>query len=722
MTEVSTAGEANEVTVSEPARTRHAELSQELEDAAYRYYVLDSPTLSDADYDVRMRELQELEERYPALRTPDSPTQKVAGGYSTQFTPVEHLERLMSLDNVFSTEELVAWAGRATREQPVDRWLCELKIDGLAVDLVYENGRLVRAATRGDGRTGEDITANVRTLDQVPTRLTGGAVPELLEVRGEVFFPVDQFEALNVTLIDQGKAPFANPRNAAAGSLRQKDPRITASRPLRLTLHGLGARRGFAPASQSGAYEMLAELGLPVSRYHRVVGSLPEVTDVVAYWGEHRHEVEHEIDGVVVKVDDFGLQRRLGSTSKAPRWAIAYKYPPEEANTKLNDIVVSIGRTGRATPFAVLQPVHVGGVTVGQATLHNSDEVRRRGVLIGDTVVVRRAGDVIPEVVGPVVALRTGDEREFVMPTECPACGTVLQREEGQVDIRCPNAVACPPQLQWSVFHFAGRSALDIDGLGFETAGVLTAAGIVGDVGDILHLTPGSFEGLRGFGAKKIEQIMAGLELARTRPLWRLLVGLSIRDVGAPTAQALAREFRTLEALQAADVERVQQVEGIGPKTAAVVVGWFTDERHQDILRRIRKGGANTSDEGEDEGPRPLDGLSIVVTGSLEGYSRDSATESVQQRGGKVTGSVSKKTDFVVVGADPGRSKYDKAVQLKVPLLDENGFTTLLQAGPEAARAVVLTPETDDDAEAATEPATEAATEPASGAAGSDDA
>jgi DNA ligase (NAD+) len=678
------------------AVSRHAELSHELEDAAYRYYVLDAPTLSDQDYDVRMRELQAIEEEYPALRTPDSPTQKVAGSYSTLFTPVEHLERLMSLDNIFSTEELIAWAARAEREQQVPRWLCELKIDGLAVDLVYENGRLVRAATRGDGRTGEDITSNVRTLDQVPTTLTGSSVPELLEVRGEVYFPVDEFESLNASLVEAGKPPFANPRNAAAGSLRQKDPRVTASRPLRLTLHGLGARRGFSPASQSEAYQMLAELGLPVSHYYRLVDTLPEVPEVIAYWGEHRHDVEHEIDGVVIKVDDFGLQRRLGSTSKAPRWAIAYKYPPEEANTRLNDIVVSIGRTGRATPFAVLQPVRVGGVSVGQATLHNSDEVRRRGVLIGDTVVVRRAGDVIPEVVGPVAALRTGDEREFVMPTECPACGTTLQREEGQVDIRCPNAVACPPQLQWSVFHFAGRSALDIDGLGFETAGVLTAEGRLRDVGDILHLTPESFEGLRGFGPKKVQQIMSGLEAARTRPLWRLLVGLSIRDVGAPTAQALARSFRSLDALAAADVEQVQQVEGIGPKTATVIVGWFVDERHQDIVRRIRAGGANVSDEGTDDAPRPLDGISVVVTGTLEGYSRDSATEAVQARGGKVTGSVSKKTDFVVAGADPGRSKYDKALSLKLPLLDESGFTVLLQQGPEAARAAVALPEDDD--------------------------
>ncbi len=667
--------------------------------------MLDQPTLSDADYDTRMRELSALEEQFPSLRTPDSPTQKVAGGFSTLFTPVEHLERLMSLDNVFSTEELTAWAARAQREQAVARWLCELKIDGLAVDLVYENGRLVRAATRGDGRTGEDITGNVRTLEQVPTRLTGPDVPELLEVRGEVYFPVSEFEALNATLVEQGKAPFANPRNAAAGSLRQKDPRVTASRPLRLTLHGLGARRGFSPPSQSAAYESLAELGLPVSRYYRLVDSLDEVVGVVAHWGEHRHDVEHEIDGVVVKVDDFGQQRRLGSTSKSPRWAIAYKYPPEEANTKLNDIVVSIGRTGRATPFAVLQPVHVGGVTVSQATLHNSDEVRRRGVLVGDTVVVRRAGDVIPEVVGPVVGLRTGDEREFVMPTECPACGTTLQREEDQVDIRCPNAVACPPQLQWSVFHFAGRSALDIDGLGFESAGVLTEKQIVHDVGDILTLTPADFEGLRGFGPKKVQQIMDGLEAARTRPIWRLLVGLSIRDVGAPTAQALARDFRSVDALAEADVERIQQVEGIGPKTASVIAAWFADPRHQDILRRLREGGATFADEGVDEGPRPLDGISVVVTGTLDAYSRDSATEQVQALGGKVTGSVSKRTDFVVVGADPGRSKYDKALSLKVPILEEPAFAVLLEQGPDAARAMAVVPEEIPVEEAAEPPA-----------------
>ncbi len=675
---------------SSAERQRYGELSQELDENSYRYYVLDQPTASDADYDTLMRELLALEERYPELVTPDSPSQQVAGGFSTLFEPVSHLERLLSLDNVFSAEELAEWAARAQREAPVSAWLCELKIDGLAVDIVYENGRLVRAATRGDGRTGEDITNNIKTLKTLPTRLSaagGVPVPELLEVRGEVFLPLAAFEQINQALVEAGRPPFANPRNAAAGSLRQKDPRVTASRPLALTLHGLGAHRGFEPAAQSDAYAKLGALGLPVSKYAKVLTSLGEVQAFVEHWGAHRHDVEHEIDGVVVKVDDFGLQRRLGATSKAPRWAIAYKYPPEEVNTKLNNIIVSIGRTGRATPFAVLEPVRVGGVTVGQATLHNENEVARRGVLIGDTVVVRRAGDVIPEVVGPVVGLRDGSEKAFVMPTHCPACGTELARELDQVDLRCPNHVGCPAQRVWSIFHFAGRSALDIDGLGFETARLLSSNEIVEDVGDIMRLTPASFEGLPGFGVKKIEQIMRGLEHAKTQPLWRLLVGLSIRDVGAPTAQTLAREFRTLDALETADILRIQEVEGVGPKTAAVIAGWFADPGHQKILEKLREGGVNLSDIGEAEGERTLDGISVVITGTLDGFSRDSATEAVQNLGGKVTGSVSKKTDFVVAGADPGRSKYDKALALGVRLLDEAGFAALLTDGPAALRA-----------------------------------
>jgi DNA ligase (NAD+) len=675
------------------ARERHALLCRTLDENAFRYYVLDAPTISDAEYDALMRELRELEQAHPSLRTADSPTQKVMGTFSTDFTPVDHLERLMSLGNVFSDGELREWAGRARKEAASARWLCELKIDGLAVALVYRDGRLVRAATRGDGRTGEDITPNVRTLRQVPAELTGDGIPPLLEVRGEVFIATSDFALINERLVAEGKAPFANPRNAAAGSLRQKDPRVTASRPLSLTLHGIGAREGWEPESQSAAYEQLATWGLPVSEHYRVLDDLDGVLGYIAHWGEHRHDVEHDIDGVVVKVDQVPLQRRLGATSSAPRWAIAHKYPPEEATTKLHDIRVNVGRTGRVTPFAYMEPVHVGGVMVKLSTLHNQDEVRRKDVRIGDTVVVRRAGDVIPEVVGPVVALRDGTEREFVMPTHCPECGTELGRPEGEVDVRCPNTVSCPAQLRESVFHFAGRGAMDIDGLGYETAIALLQAGRLTDVGGVFHLTEESFEGLRGFGPKKREQILRGIEQARDRPLWRLLVGLSIRHVGPTAAQDVARQFRTLDAVMAATPEELAAVDGVGPVVAQALHDWFLDPRHREIVERIRAGGARTADEGADEGPRPLEGVTVVITGTLPSYSRDGATEAVQERGGKVTGSVSKKTDFVVVGSDPGASKYDKAVKLGIPLLDDAGLTTLLQEGPDAARAVATSPD-----------------------------
>ncbi|HET8657700.1 MAG TPA: NAD-dependent DNA ligase LigA, partial [Micromonosporaceae bacterium] len=426
-------------------RERHAVLSQEVEDHRYRYYVLDAPTVSDGEFDALMRELEELEQRFPALRTPDSPTQKVGGTYSTQFTPVTHAERMMSLDNAFVDEELVAWAERVERDAggPV-RYLCEPKVDGLAINLTYRAGRLVRAATRGDGRTGEDVTPNVRTIREVPERLAGPDVPRLLEVRGEIYFPIEAFADLNASLVEQGRAPFANPRNAAAGSLRQKDPRVTAGRPLRLVVHGIGARDGFEPPAQSAAYEALAGWGLPVSSRWRVVADLPGVRDYIAFYEQHRHDVEHEIDGVVVKVDEVSIQRRLGSTSRAPRWAIAVKYPPEEVNTKLLDIRVNVGRTGRVTPYAQLAPVRVAGSTVAFATLHNQHEVERKGVLIGDTVVLRKAGDVIPEIVGPVVEQRDGTQRPFTMPEHCPECGSPLApAKEGDVDIRCPNNRSC---------------------------------------------------------------------------------------------------------------------------------------------------------------------------------------------------------------------------------------------------------------------------------------
>ncbi|GAA0632846.1 NAD-dependent DNA ligase LigA [Sporichthya brevicatena] len=693
---------ADEVEVPEMAdvpaevRAQHAELSEELSDALYRYHVLDRPTLSDADYDAKMRELVGLEEKYPSLRTPDSPSQRVGAAISTDFAPVEHLERMMSLDNAFSAEELAAWAARVEKEVGVGaEYLCELKVDGLAVALVYEKGRLVRAATRGDGSTGEDVTPNVRTLENVPDRLQvpdGGEIPDLLEVRGEVFFPVAGFEELNASLVAAGKAPFANPRNTAAGSLRQKDPRVTASRKLKLVVHGIGASSGVTYERQSGGYDLLASWGLPVATTAKVVTDLTGVQKFIDHYGEHRHSVEHEIDGVVVKVDQRDLQRRLGSTSRAPRWAIAFKYPPEEVNTKLLDIQVNVGRTGRVTPFGVMEPVKVAGSTVEMATLHNASEVKRKGVLIGDTVVLRKAGDVIPEIVGPVVDLRDGTEREFVMPTHCPSCGTELRPEkEADVDLRCPNSRSCPSQLRERIFHVASRNALDIEVLGFKAATALLDAGVLTDEGDIFTLDETKLLGVDLFTTKagKLSangaKLLANLDAAKERALWRVVVALSIRHVGPTAAQALAREFRSVDAIAAASEEELANTEGVGPTIAAALREWFAVDWHRDVVEKWRAAGVRLAEEVTDEGPRPLEGVTVVVTGSLTGWSRDEATEAVQKLGGKVSGSVSKKTGFVVVGDSPG-SKYDKAVSLKVPVLDEEGFAVLLSDGPDAAR------------------------------------
>jgi DNA ligase (NAD+) len=678
------------------ARERHATLSAEITDHQYRYYVLDAPTISDAEFDTMLRELEALEAEYPGLRTPDSPTQRVGGTFSTQFTPVTHIERMMSLDNAFDAGELAAWAERVERDAGgTVPYLCEPKVDGLAINLTYEGGRLVRAATRGDGRTGEDVTPNVRTIRDVPERLTKdadfGAPPALLEVRGEIYFPVGGFADLNAALVEQGKPPFANPRNAAAGSLRQKDPRITASRPLRLVVHGLGARRGFQPEAQSEAYAALTAWGLPTSDRWRVVPDLDGVRDYIDYYAVHRHDVEHEIDGVVVKVDPVSIQGRLGSTSRAPRWAIAFKYPPEEVTTKLLDIDVNVGRTGRVTPFAVLEPVRVAGSTVALATLHNAREVARKGVLIGDTVVVRKAGDVIPEVLGPVVDLRPGDARPFEMPTSCPSCGTALApAKEGDVDIRCPNSRICPAQLRERVFHLAGRGALDIEVLGFKAAGALLDSQVITDEGDLFFLDEEKLsqapffvnkDGSLGSNAVKL---LENLAEARQRPLWRVLVALSIRHVGPTAAQALARHFGAISAIEAASEEDLSSVDGVGPTIAVSLKEWFAVDWHRDVVRKWTDAGVRMAEERVDEGPRPLDGITVVVTGTLSGFSRDQAAESVQSLGGKVSGSVSKKTDFVVVGENPG-AKAEKAASLKVPVLDEAGFRVLLAEGPEAA-------------------------------------
>lgn len=689
----------------------------------------DQPVISDGDFDKLLRALEALEEEYPELRTPDSPTQKVAGQYETEFTSVEHRERMLSLDNAFDDEELATWAERVARDvgTPDFHYLCELKVDGLAVNLTYEHGRLTRAATRGDGRTGEDITPNVRTIADIPERLHGERIPELVEIRGEVYFPMEAFEGLNARLVEAGDKPFANPRNAAAGSLRQKDPKVTASRPLHMVVHGIGAREGFDIDCLSHAYELLREWGLPTARHNRVVGSLAEVREFVAYFGENRHSVEHEIDGVVVKLDEIPLQGRLGSTARAPRWAIAWKYAPEEVNTKLIDIKVGVGRTGRVTPYAQVEPVTVAGSEVEFATLHNQEVVKTKGVLIGDTVVLRKAGDVIPEILGPVADLRDGSEREFVMPAECPECGTPLKpMKEGDIDLRCPNARTCPAQLRERLFFLAGRQCLDIESFGKVAAAALTrplepAEPPLVDEGDLFDLTIEQLLPIKAYvldqdsglpkrdpktGEEKIVTVFANqrgepkknalamlenIAAAKTRPLARFINGLSIRHVGPVAAEALAREFRSLERIEQASEEELAAVDGVGGIIATAVKQWFSEEWHREIVRKWRAAGVVLEDEGagEDVGPRPLEGLTVVVTGTLEKFTRDGAKESLQSLGAKVTGSVSKKTAFVVVGENPG-SKYDKAMQLKVPVLDEEGFTVLLEQGPEAAREAAV--------------------------------
>lgn len=675
-------------------RRQWQDLAETVREHQFRYYIKDAPVVSDAEFDALFNELLALEERHPELRVPDSPTQLVGGaGFATEFAEAQHLERMLSLDDVFDRDELAAWHTRVVNEIGGDtNYLCELKIDGVALSLVYRDGRLERAATRGDGRVGEDVTLNARTIDDVPEKLRPNqdfAVPALLEVRGEVFFLLADFEALNASLVEDGKAPFANPRNSAAGSLRQKNPAVTARRKLRMICHGIGRTEGFTPATQHEAYAALHAWGLPVAAQTARVQGLDAVEERIQYWGEHRSELEHEIDGVVVKVDDVALQRRLGATSRAPRWAVAYKYPPQEAQTELLDIRVNVGRTGRVTPFAFMTPVKVAGSTVGLATLHNAGEVKRKGVLIGDTVVIRKAGDVIPEVLGPVVDLRDGTEREFVMPTECPECGTTLApAKEGDADIRCPNARSCPAQLRERVFHVAGRGAFDIEGLGYEAAIALLKAGVITDEGDLFSLTEDDllrtdlFRTKAGTLSANGKRLLGNLDKAKKVALWRVLVALSIRHVGPTAARALATEFGDLDEIMAAPTERLAAVDGVGPTIAAALTEWFTVDWHRAIVDKWKAAGVRMADERDSSVPRTLEGLTVVVTGSLAGFSRDDAKEAILARGGKAAGSVSKKTDYVVAGDSPG-SKYDKAVELGVPVLDEDGFRRLLDDGPQ---------------------------------------
>ena len=601
MSETPTTPAAEQPSDVVPDEVRHEweTLAEEARGHQFAYHVRDAPTISDGDYDLLMRRLNALEDDHPSLRTPDSPTQQVGGAiFSTDFTAVDHLERMLSLDNAFSTDEMLEWNARVTRDAGgADlHYLCELKIDGLAVNLLYEKGRLTRALTRGDGRTGEDVTLNVRTVRGIPTELEPTPthpLPDLVEVRGEVYFPIEAFGELNAQLVEAGKPPYANPRNTAAGSLRQKDPRVTASRELRMLVHGLGKREGFDLTRQSEAYAALAAWGLPVSSHFRVVDSIDEVNAFIAHTGEHRHDVEHEIDGVVVKIDEISVQRRLGSTSRAPRWAIAFKYPPEEVNTKLLDIQVNVGRTGRVTPFGVMQPVVVAGSTVERATLHNATEVVRKGVLIGDTVVLRKAGDVIPEILGPVVDLRDGTEREFVMPTTCPACGTALAPEkEGDKDIRCPNSRSCPAQLRERLSSLAGRGAFDIEALGYEGAVALLDSGVLDDESTLFGLTAADIAGAalhprreedrprrrrrrRAGALGERPEARRQPRSGEAEPLWRVLVALSIRHVGPTAARALAQHLGSMQRIREASVDELAGVEGVGSVIAESVRDWF---------------------------------------------------------------------------------------------------------------------------------------------------
>ncbi len=658
------------------AKLRVEELRAEIEHHRYRYHVLDDPEVADAEYDVLMRELRELEDRFPELQTPDSPTQTVGGAPAALFAPVTHRAPMLSLDNAFSLVELDAWYERLLRAGGQGaRFACELKIDGVACALTYERGRLTKAATRGDGRVGEDITANVRTVQGIPRTLGVAEAPPMIEVRGEIYFPVKGFEALNEQLTADGQRPFSNPRNAAAGSLRQKDPKVTASRPLRLWVHSFGAAEGIAFDSHLGFLTWAADAALPVPPTTEGRDSLEGVKGFLQHWEAHRHSVDWEIDGTVIKVDQTDLQRELGTTSHAPRWAIAYKFPPEERTTTLERVDVHTGRTGKVTPFAVLDPVFVGGVTVTYATLHNEDEVHRKDVRPKDAVIVRRAGDVIPEIVGPVLSKRKRGARRWKMPTACPSCGTALVRREGEADWRCPNKRGCPSQgIEW-LFHFAGRGAMDIEHLGYMTVMRLLEAGLIEDPADIYALDAQKLGQLPGFKDKAIANVLSQVEVSKDRPIWRLLVGLNIRHVGSHVAQVLARAFGSIDALAAASEDEIDAVPEIGPEIAATVAEWFAEGENRALIEKLRAAGVRMADErtAAEEGPQPLAGLSIVLTGGLETMSREEATERAQAAGARVSSGVSKKTSFVVAGENPG-TKMANAEALGVEVIDEPEF------------------------------------------------
>lgn len=666
-----------------------AALAEQIREHQFYYYVLDKPIISDAEFDKLWRELVELEEAHPESRDPHSPTLEVGGGLETTFAQSDHIKAMMSLDNVFDDAEFHAWTERVLKEVNAPSWLCELKIDGLAINLLYEEGKLTKALTRGNGKTGEDVTLNVKTIHGVPHLLKSGAkggdIPALIEIRGEVYFPIAEFNELNAAIIESGKVPFANPRNAAAGSLRQKDPKVSASRPLRLLVHGVGAIEGREFISQSEVYAALAEWGLPVSSHVERYQDIADVREYIAKFEQARHSLEHEIDGVVIKVDQFAMQSILGATSRAPRWAIAYKFAPEEVVTKLLDIKVSVGRTGRVTPFAHMEPVKVAGSTVTNATLHNQEEVERKGILIGDHVVIRKAGDVIPEVLGPVKSKRTGAERAFVMPTKCPECGSTLRAiSEGDVDIRCPNNQNCPAQLRERLYYIGSRAALDVDVLGYEAAQALLDDDIVRDERDLFSITLEDLMNSEFFTKKDgsasaiATKFIDGLERAKSRALWRVLVALSIRHVGPTAAQALVRAFGSIPAIAKATPEELSAVDGVGPTIAQAIIEWFDIPWHKEIVESWQRAGVVMREE-QSESDQRFAGLTFVLTGTLSGFTREQADEEITRRGGKSAGSVSKKTSYVIVGDSPG-SKYDKAIELGVPVLDEAAFVKLLEA------------------------------------------
>lgn len=713
-----------EVSLTPEIRDEYAQLIDDVRDARRAYYTDDAPTISDAAYDALYRRLEEVEALYPELVANDSPTQEVGGEASSAFAPVTHRARMYSLEDVFSDEELRAWLTKAQENSQAisgknPTWLTELKIDGLAVNLLYRNGALVRAATRGDGTTGEDVTHNVRTIATIPQRLSGQNHPEEIEIRGEVFISSADFKALNEKIVAEGKNPFANPRNAAAGSLRQKDAAVTAQRPLSMYVHGIGSSQGLGIETQSEVYELLASWGLPVSPYTETFTAVEDIFAYIERYGQQRHSLVHEIDGIVIKINDFATQRQLGYTSRVPRWAVAYKYPPEEVNTKLLDIRVDVGRTGRVTPYGVMEPVLVSGSTVEHATLHNQDVVKAKGVLIGDTVVLRKAGDVIPEIVGPVVALRDGSEREFVMPTLCPSCGSPLAPgKEGDVDLRCTNPQSCPAQLTERIYYAASRAAFDIEALGFEAAKALTAPtepaepplrseAFLFDLTeeDLREVKIEREKKVKGVGTGKTElvpyfwskgtakrpsaptkntrNLFVELQKAKQQPLWRVLVALSIRHVGPTAARALATEFGSMDAIRAADRDRLAAVDGVGGTIADSIINWFAVDWHAEVVNRWAQAGVRMQDERDESIERTLEGVTVVVTGTLNDFTRDSAKEAIIVRGGRASGSVSKKTHFVVAGASAG-SKLDKAESLGITVLDEDGFKKLLTQGPSA--------------------------------------